>query len=94
LARGLQQFPSVDRLSKPFHLGAYMTLTPSYGRDYKSARAVKADWKADKDFTIASMGSDCGRYCNRSDLIGNESTVTIRYNRLRNIVMIKVPSSK
>jgi hypothetical protein len=34
-----------------------MTLTPAYGRDYQSAKAVKADWEANKDFVIADISS-------------------------------------
>lgn len=30
----------------------YVTLTPAYGRDYKSRPAVITDWEAGKDFTI------------------------------------------
>lgn len=30
----------------------YVTLTPAYGRDYKSRPAVIADWESGKDFTI------------------------------------------
>jgi len=30
-----------------------MTILPAYGRDYKSAAAVKADWAAGKDFQSA-----------------------------------------
>ena len=33
-----------------------ITLIPAYGRDYASAKAVKADWAAGKDFLIAQYG--------------------------------------
>lgn len=29
-----------------------ITLTPAYGRDYKFAKDVKADWESNKDFII------------------------------------------
>ena len=64
-----------------------MTLTPSYGRDYKSAKAVKADWEAGKDFTIASIGPDMGRQCSKSDLPAGTS-VTLRYAKLRKCVVV------
>jgi hypothetical protein len=65
-----------------------MTLTPSYGRDYKSAKAVKADFEAGKDFTIASIGPDMGRQCSIRDLKGK--TVTLRYAKLTKCVVVEV----
>lgn len=62
-----------------------MTLTPAYGRDYKSKKAVKADWESGKDFTIADMfHPDSGRYVNKADLDPGER-VMIRYKRLTQI---------
>ena len=66
-----------------------MTLTPAYGRDYKSAKAVKADFDANKDFVVADMFSGSGRYANKQDLPAG-SSVNIRYNKLRDVVVIKV----
>jgi len=63
-----------------------MTLTPSYGRDYKSKAAVLADFDAGKDFTIASVGRYMGAQCSKSDLAGQ--TVTIRYARLTKCVVV------
>lgn len=65
-----------------------MTLTPAYGRDYKSAKEVKADWDAGKDFVIADMFSgDAGRYVNKPQLAGR--TAMVRYAGLRKIVQVK-----
>ena len=36
-----------------------ITLTPAYGRDYRSAAAVMIDWKAEKDFVLQPAGSYC-----------------------------------
>jgi len=48
-----------------------MTLTPAYGRDYKSKKAVLADWEAGKDFIIADIMSKWdGKPANKSDLVG------------------------
>ena len=52
-----------------------MTLVPAYGRDYKSAAAVKADWEAGKDFQIAATG----QYCSVRNGIPD---VWLRYNNL------------
>ena len=32
-----------------------MTVSGAYGRDYKSGKAMKADWEANKDFTLRSL---------------------------------------
>jgi hypothetical protein len=66
-----------------------MTLVPAYGRDYKSKAAVVADWEAGKDFMIASIGPDSGRYCSIRDSAQLPATVTIRYKRLTMIVLIR-----
>ena len=62
-----------------------LTLQPAYGRDYKSQAAVKADWNANKDFIIASIGPDCGRYVNKADHPGK---VSIRYQRNTKVVIL------
>ena len=33
-----------------------MTLTPAYGRDYKSKKEIEADLKANKDFILQPEG--------------------------------------
>lgn len=54
------------------------TLTPAYGRDYKSQAAVYDDLNADKDFVC----NPSGQYTNRADLIGMGYTkVWIRYGK-------------
>lgn len=71
---------------------AWLTVVPAYGRDYKSAKAVKADWDAGKDFQIQDMSSpDNGRYVSNRDLEGtNIDTVKVRYKRLTQVTTIKV----
>lgn len=64
------------------------TLVPSYGRDYKSQKEVRADWNADKDFTICNMFSaDDGRQINRADAKKGEKFM-IRFKGLRNICVV------
>lgn len=66
-----------------------MTLTPAYGRDYTTAKAVKTDFAAGKDFIIQDISSRYdGKPANKQDLAGE--TVIIRYDRLRKLVAIKV----
>lgn len=66
-----------------------MQLTPSYGRDYTTQKAVKADWDANKDFTIADViGGNCGRQINKQD--APAGTYNIRYNKLTKVCVIVV----
>ena len=69
-----------------------LTLTPAYGRDYRSKKAVQTDWDANKDFTICDMSCpDDGRYANKTDLASaGYEEVNIRYKRLANVAVITV----
>jgi hypothetical protein len=70
-----------------------MTLTPAYGRDYKSAKAVKADFNLDKDFVVVSIiDPACGRYVNKADLL-DQGSVRIRYAKLTKVTVVKVTAS-
>lgn len=51
------------------------TLSPAYGRDYKSAASAIADYKAGKDFRLEPSG----QYCSIRDFSG---PVKIRYAKL------------
>ena len=65
------------------------TLIPAYGRDYKSAATVKADWAAGKDFIIADMFDKYdGKPVNKQDADRAGMQVMIRYSGLRKIVAI------
>ena len=65
-----------------------MTLVPSYGRDYNSAKAVREDFNAGKDFKIVSVGPNIGRQCSVRDLKGQ--TVTLRYAKLSKAIVVTV----
>jgi hypothetical protein len=66
-----------------------MTLIPAYGRDYKSAKDVKADWEANKDFEIADITHrNCGAYINKQDAPPGQ--YNIRYNKLTGVCVIRV----
>lgn len=62
-----------------------LTLTPAYGRDYKSQKAVKADWDANKDFRIATFGPLDGKYINKQDARPGEKFM-VRYARLTKVM--------
>ena len=65
-----------------------MTLTPAYGRDYKSAKAAKADWEAGKDFIIANFNDPWeGKPVNKEQLL-KQSPINIRYNQLRKVTVV------
>ena len=58
-----------------------LTVIPAYGRDYRSAKAVAADFAANKDFLICDMFSpDDGRYINAEQLKPGDA-LSIRYAR-------------
>ncbi len=69
-----------------------MTLTPAYGRDYTSAKAVLADFHANKDFIINDFTSRYdGKPCNLGDLRGaGTKSVKLRYARLTKVIVEKV----
>ena len=63
------------------------TLTPAYGRDYKTAKAAKADWAKGRDFIINDFfDPDDGRYCNNRDM--KDRKVMLRFCRLRKIATV------
>lgn len=69
---------------------AYLTLVPSYGRDYKSKKEVQSAWDAGQDFTINDMFSaDNGRQINKEDAKQGQ-TLNIRYKNLTQVHVIKI----
>lgn len=67
------------------------TLTPFAFRDYKSKKAMMADWDANKFFNIATIGPDTGRSCTKSDAHrAGWTKVKIRYDRLTKVAIVKV----
>lgn len=63
-------------------------LTPAYGRDYKSLKAVQDDFDKDKDFMTPS-----GRATNRRDLVQmhpDKKKFRVRYKRLTMVNFVKV----
>ena len=59
-----------------------LTVIPAYGRDYKTAKAAKADWAANLDFIIADHFHQYdGKPVNREQI--NGKPVMIRFCQLR-----------
>ena len=64
-------------------------LIPAYGRDYKSANEVKADFQAGKDFIISDFSHPYdGKPTSIRDMA--KGTVNIRYGKLRKICVVTV----
>lgn len=63
------------------------TLTPAYGRDYKSRKAILQDLRDGKDFQLQPSG----RYCNRQDLEqAKVVSFKVRYARLTKVTVFKL----
>ena len=70
----------------------YVTLTPAYGRDYKSKKEVLVDWNGNKDFVIQCMMHPYdGKYATRKELMENEpdNDFSIRYGQLMKVLPVK-----
>jgi hypothetical protein len=69
-----------------------MTLTPAYGRDYKSKKEIEADLNAGKDFILNDMSSPWdGKPINKENLIEmGQTMVNVRYGKLRKVTIVKV----
>jgi hypothetical protein len=66
-----------------------MTVTPAYGRDYKSAKAAQAAWNSGKDFIIQDITSRWdGKPINQHDAAAAGLKIMVRYNNLKSIVKV------
>ena len=66
------------------------TLTPAYGREYKSAKEVKADFVAGKDFVLNTFQGST--YCSIADC-QTGSTLVFRFGGNRKVCSFKVPKT-
>jgi hypothetical protein len=76
-------------------MSSSLTLTPRYGRDYKSKAEVVKDWEDGKDFTVANaFHPDDGRAVSireSTSLVAEGiHSVSIRYKKLTMIAVIPV----
>ena len=68
-----------------------MTVTPAYGRDYKSKREIVEDLAAGKDF----IETQTGRYIGIEELRGlGLKEVVVRYGKLRKTTLVKLPKAE
>lgn len=73
-----------------------VTLAPAYGRDYKSQKAVMADWDANKDFEVLGGG---GMKTSKEDfktmaLDLRPQFAQIRYDRLTKVISLDFSKEK
>jgi hypothetical protein len=74
---------------------SYLTLTPAYGRDYKSRAAVLTAWSDGCDFIIQNFGHRYeGKPINKEQADADGLTVNIRYRQLRQIMVINPEAKK
>lgn len=64
----------------------YLSAVPSYGRDYKSAKEVRAAWEEGKDFDIVDFSRS--GYVNKDDLPPGV-VLNVRYKNLTQVCVIK-----
>ena len=69
-----------------------IVLSPAFGRDFKSKKAVLEAFDADKDFIIESFDNPfCGKPVNKSQLIeAGEFSVMIRFSNMRKVVPVNL----
>lgn len=67
----------------------YTTVSPAYGKDYKSGKDAKADFLAGKDFRMETLCQGSG-YCSIRDFAPGVS-VQVRFKKMAGVVMVKVP---
>lgn len=68
-----------------------ITVTPAYGRDYRSKAAALEDWETDKDFILEDPTSPWyGKPCNKSALESEmpNASVRIRYNKKTQVALV------
>lgn len=67
-----------------------MTVTPAYGRDYKTAKAAREDWAAGKDFLVSDITSRYdGKPINKPQADEAGLTVTLRFCNLTKTCAVK-----
>ena len=73
-------------------MNAYLTVTPAYARDYRTAKEAKEAWESGKDFVVADAFSPwCGSYINKEGALNGEvRTVNIRFDSLRKVAVVNL----
>lgn len=66
-------------------LTGYRSLTPAFGRDYKSGKDAEADFRAGKDFILQPEG----QYCSIRDFAPG-ATANLRYKKQQSVKPVRV----
>lgn len=70
-----------------------IVLVPAYGRDYKSEVALMKDWKAGKDFKVASL-KWMGAYTSSNELdtlrAEGYTHIEFRFNKLNDLHILEI----
>lgn len=71
---------------------SHLTVSPAYGRDYRTAKAAKADWEAGKDFLVQDMSSKWdGKPINLEDArTAGIQEINIRFRQMASVVVVRV----
>ena len=65
------------------------TVTPAYGRDYKSKKAALAEWNSNEDFIINDISNRWdGKPVNKQGAEEGKLSIMIRYDQLRKITKV------
>ncbi len=66
---------------------SHLVVVPAYGRDYKSKKAVLADWDEDLDFRAMPRG----QYINKEGAIEHGiSSIEFRYGKLAKVFVLEL----
>ena len=68
----------------------YSSLTPAYGKDYKTAKEVLADWNKGADFIIHSHDAPSQYFNKESAEALKPVTLNIRFNKITKLVVVEV----
>lgn len=68
----------------------YLTVSPAYGRDYKSAKEAQEAFLSGKDFVMDSPGQG-GTYCSVRDFAPG-TIVEVRFNKKEKLLFVEVPA--
>ena len=69
----------------------YITIIPTYGRDYKNKSDLMKDFNNNLDFKVCDMMCPWdNKSVNKNDLKGHYKSVKIRYNKLQKIIIVKL----
>jgi hypothetical protein len=67
------------------------TLTPAYGQDYKSRKAVLEAWAQGKDFILNAIQGDALCSIRNVDILKDKGFTHATFRNTRGVIMVNVP---